>query len=83
MDGNGRRLLLILMVLATVGLVRLVRRTREEHHAPRVRDEEERLTLGDVVPSGSDHRESLLDTAIEDSFPASDPPAYWGRATAG
>jgi hypothetical protein len=34
---------------------------------------------GDVVPSSGSDREELVETALEESFPASDPPAYWGR----
>jgi hypothetical protein len=84
MDTNGRRSLpvLALVAVATVLVVRRVRRARDEHRVARVR-EQRGLTLGDVVPTRSDDRETLLDTTIEDSFPASDPPAYWGRATAG
>lgn len=82
MDTNGRRLLLLLVAAAIVLAMRRVGRARGEHRTARVR-EEEGLTLGDLVPTGADRRETLLDTAIEDSFPASGPPAYGGRAATG
>lgn len=34
---------------------------------------------GDVVPARPERQETLIDLASEESFPASDPPAYWGR----
>lgn len=38
---------------------------------------------GDVVPGSAEGRGALVDAAAEDSFPASDPPSYWGRETEG
>lgn len=37
---------------------------------------------GDRVPDDEREQEQLVDDTSEDSFPASDPPAYWGRETA-
>ncbi|HZB02463.1 MAG TPA: hypothetical protein VE800_10185 [Actinomycetota bacterium] len=37
---------------------------------------------GDRVPDG-DEAEELVDETIDESFPASDPPSYWGRETSG
>jgi hypothetical protein len=34
---------------------------------------------GDVAPAEPSGQGSLVDAASEDSFPASDPPSYWGR----
>jgi hypothetical protein len=39
------------------------------------------VRAGDVVPRSAARREALVDDAIDDSFPASDPPSYWGRET--
>ncbi len=36
-------------------------------------------SLGDVVPPAAEDQAELVDAAIDDSFPASDPPSYWGR----
>jgi hypothetical protein len=36
---------------------------------------------GDVVPPDPRRQRSMVDQASEDSFPASDPPSYWGRDT--
>lgn len=38
---------------------------------------------GDVVPGSAERRELLVEDAAEGSFPASDPPSYWGRETEG
>lgn len=37
---------------------------------------------GDRVPDDEREQEQLVEETSEDSFPASDPPAYWGRETA-
>ena len=34
---------------------------------------------GDVVPKDPRPQQTLVDRASEGSFPASDPPSYWGR----
>ncbi|HEU4354640.1 MAG TPA: hypothetical protein VFT27_03545 [Actinomycetota bacterium] len=39
------------------------------------------VPTGDVVPGSAEGRERLVDDASEASFPASDPPSYWGRET--
>ena len=36
---------------------------------------------GDRVPDDDREQEQLVEETSEDSFPASDPPAYWGRET--
>jgi hypothetical protein len=37
---------------------------------------------GDRVPDDDREQEQLVEETSEDSFPASDAPAYWGRETA-
>lgn len=41
----------------------------------------DRRSPGDVVPDERERRDELLDEATLDSFPASDPPSFWGRET--
>jgi hypothetical protein len=45
-----------------------------------VADRETSKPHGDRVPDG-DEAEELVDETIDESFPASDPPSYWGRET--
>lgn len=51
--------------------------------AVRQRTRERRGAAGDVVPPSAKRREELVETALDGSFPASDPPAYWGRELEG
>jgi hypothetical protein len=43
--------------------------------------EERQDPHGDRVPESDDRRDELVDHGIDESFPASDPPSYWGRDT--
>jgi hypothetical protein len=36
---------------------------------------------GDRVPDTEEEQHELVDETIDESFPASDPPSYWGRDT--
>lgn len=36
---------------------------------------------GDRVPETEEERDELVDETSDESFPASDPPSYWGRET--
>jgi hypothetical protein len=36
---------------------------------------------GDRVPESEEAKEELVEETIDESFPASDPPSYWGRET--
>lgn len=36
---------------------------------------------GDRVPETEEEQEGLVEETIDESFPASDPPSYWGRET--
>lgn len=76
MGPTGRRAL-VALALATIAvsvaiIVRLAR-SRSQGMA----------AIGDVVPSDPVRMDELVDTASEESFPASDPPSYWGRSDPG
>jgi hypothetical protein len=62
----------IAAAVAAVAVVARARRRREVDGVSRT---------GDFVPRSAARREALVDDAIDDSFPASDPPSYWGRET--
>lgn len=54
------------------------RRASEETVAP---VEDDRLTAAEEapVPPSADEQGALVDEALEESFPTSDPPSYWAR----
>ena len=49
----------------------------------RTGDETDEHPPGDRVPDTGGERDELVDESIDESFPASDPPSYWGRETPG
>ena len=59
---------IVLIGLALAGGIAIAKRLRRAPDAS-----------GDVVPSEPRPQQSLVDLASEESFPASDPPSYWGR----
>ncbi len=71
----GRTMRSLAWVLAVTAAAVALVRARRRRAVDRV------VRTGDVVPGSADHREALVDDAIDDSFPASDPPSYWGRET--
>jgi hypothetical protein len=56
-------------LLAGAAVVAVVRRSRR------------RAPVGDAVPPQVRRQDAMVDLASDDSFPASDPPSYWGRET--
>ena len=58
-----------LVATATLAIARLLARMRTKRVSSR----------GDVVPAAARDQAELVDSAIDGSFPASDPPSYWGR----
>ncbi|HEX5950960.1 MAG TPA: hypothetical protein VFZ96_08150 [Actinomycetota bacterium] len=72
MGRTGRSLVLLAAAVAAVAVVVRTRRHRAADLVERA---------GDVVPDSVERRETLVDDASDDSFPASDPPSYWGRET--
>lgn len=72
MSRTTRVLVLLAATAATVAVVGRLRRRQAADHGER---------SGDVVPGSAERREALVDDASDDSFPASDPPSYWGRET--
>jgi hypothetical protein len=71
----GRTMRVFTLLAAATGAVAVAVRARRRRAADLVQ------RGGDVVPGSVERREALLDDAIDDSFPASDPPSYWGRET--
>lgn len=69
---RGIRVAVIVGAAVAVGFLFVARRHRWERGW-------EQSTVGDVVPESAERRDELIDTAIDGSFPASDPPSYWGR----
>lgn len=70
MGRTTRALVLLATTAATVAVVGRLRRRQAADRGER---------SGDVVPGSAERREALVDDASDDSFPASDPPSYWGR----
>ena len=58
---------IVLLAAAAAGIVLIERMRRSPNES------------GDVVPEGPRPQQRLVDLASEGSFPASDPPSYWGR----
>ena len=47
----------------------------------RTEDEAQDHPPGDRVPADQEDADRLVDETIDESFPASDPPSFWGRET--
>lgn len=52
-----------------------------ETRAPTEPGADDRRPPGDRVPESDEAQEELVEETSEESFPASDPPSYWGRET--
>lgn len=75
-----RALLAVGLAAATAYIAVRLAQARQQHAAPH---EREWISDHRPGPSGRMSRDELVDDAVEDSFPASDPPAFTAEVGSG